>query len=58
MPLREQEFLDAAISQGLIEDDQLPEIRRQANAQGISSLEAISIAYRIPLKALYHAVAA
>ena len=58
MPLREQEFLDAAVSQGLVEYDQLAEIRRSANAQGISSLEAISIAYRIPLKALYHAVAA
>ena len=58
MPLREQEFLDAAVSQGLIEDDQLIEIRRLANAQGISSMEAITIAHRIPLKALYHAVAA
>ena len=58
MPLREQEFLDAAVSQGLIEDEQLPEIRTLANAQGVSLLEAISIAYRIPLKALYHALAA
>ena len=58
MPLREQEFLDAAVSQGLIEDDQLIEIRRLAYAQGISSMEAITIAHRIPLKALYHAVAA
>ena len=58
MPLREQEFLDAAVSQGLIQDDQLAEIRRLANAQGVSSMEAITIAHRIPLKALYHAVAA
>ena len=58
MPIREQEFLDAAVSQGLIEDDELMEIRRSANTQGISPLEAITIAYRVPLKALYHAVAA
>ncbi len=58
MPLREQEFLDAAVLQGLIEDEQLPEIRSLANAQGVSLLEAISIAYRIPLKALYHALSA
>ena len=58
MPIREQEFLDAAVSQGLIQDDQLAEIRRLANAQGVSSMEAITIAHRIPLKALYHAVAA
>ena len=58
MPIREQEFLDAAVSQGLIEDDELMEIRRSANTQGISALEAITLAYRVPVKALYHAVAA
>lgn len=58
MPIREQEFLDAAVSQGLVEDNELVEIRRLANTEGISSIEAITIAHRIPLKALYHAVAA
>ncbi len=58
MPIREQEFIDAAVSQGLITDEQLPEIRRVARDRQVTTLEAISISYRVPLKALYHAVAA
>ncbi len=57
MPIREQELLDAAVSQGLITDDQLSDVRRTAREQNITVVDAISIAQRIPVKALYHAVA-
>ena len=57
MAIREQEFIDAALSQEFLTDEQLTEVRQRAHEQDISLIEAVCIFHRIPLKAIYHAVA-
>ena len=57
MAIREQEFIDAALAQGFLTDEQLTDVRQRAHEQNLSLIEAICIFHRIPLKAIYHAVA-
>jgi len=57
MAIREQEFIDAALTQEFLTDEQLTEVRQRAHEQDISLIEAVCIVHRIPLKAIYHAVA-
>ena len=57
MAIREQEFIDAALTQEFLTDEQLTEVRQRAHEQDISLIEAVCIFHRIPLKAIYHAVA-